>query len=304
MRYPRAMTASPPSPPPTTRLWMPDAELAPCLRAGVLRDTRPLGELPLPQRINRFPAHPYCGITWLLQGEGLLTRTGGRDCEQLLPRAFLSGPQRHPVQSLCLGPLHSFFLVFQPAGLARLFGLQPEPYLNQHVALDQVPALAQALRPLHELILAAPDDEARWQASLAWLRPLWRARQADEDQRLSQALAGHWLANLGLRATAAWIGWSDRQLQRRGRALTGLRPAELKRLQRAETAVREALLFEPDKPWASVAACHGYADQAHLGRELKTLAGSSPEALKRAVHGGDESWWAYRLIDPSPGSST
>ncbi|MCH7343367.1 helix-turn-helix domain-containing protein [Pelomonas sp. CA6] len=278
---------------PAAALWMPDAELAPCLRAGVMRDTRALGELPLAQRINRFPAHPYCGITWLLEGDGVLTRCGGQDCQRRLPRVFLSGPQRHPVQSLNLGPLHSFFLVFQPAGLARLFGLEPEHYRDRHVALDEVPELARALQPLHERILAAPDDAARWRASLDWLRPLWRERCAGEPDRLGTVLAG--IGQLGVRAAAAWMGWSERHLQRRGRALTGLRPAELRRLQRAETAVRAALLAEQAGGWAGVAAQHGYADQAHLGREVKAIAGHSPDALRRAVHSDDASWWVYRL---------
>ena len=35
------------------------------------------------------------------------------------------------------------------------------------------------------------------------------------------------------------------------------------------------------EPWAAIAAAAGYADQAHLARDVRSLTGLSPTALRR-----------------------
>lgn len=72
-------------------------------------------------------------------------------------------------------------------------------------------------------------------------------------------------------ATAAWeIGLSERQLRRRCLDAFGYPPKVLQRVLRFDTAVR---LAWNGVPFASVAAEAGYADQAHLAREVRALAG-------------------------------
>jgi AraC-like DNA-binding protein len=71
--------------------------------------------------------------------------------------------------------------------------------------------------------------------------------------------------------SAAWeIGLSSRQLRRRCLDAFGYPPKVLQRVLRFDAAVR---LAWDGLPFASVAAEAGYADQAHLAREVRSLAG-------------------------------
>ncbi|MFD4639443.1 DUF6597 domain-containing transcriptional factor [Lentzea sp. NPDC058436] len=71
--------------------------------------------------------------------------------------------------------------------------------------------------------------------------------------------------------SAAWeIGLSSRQLRRRCLDAFGYPPKVLQRVLRFDSALK---LAWAGKPFASVAFEAGYADQAHLAREVRTLAG-------------------------------
>jgi AraC-like DNA-binding protein len=72
-------------------------------------------------------------------------------------------------------------------------------------------------------------------------------------------------------ATAAWeIGLSSRQLRRRCLDAFGYPPKVLQRVLRFDAAMR---LAWDGVPFAAVATEAGYADQAHLAREVRSLAG-------------------------------
>ena len=70
---------------------------------------------------------------------------------------------------------------------------------------------------------------------------------------------------------------SERQLQRRFAERVGYGPKTFQRIARFQRAVRQ-LGLDGAGP-ASAAASAGYADQAHLTRESRRLAGLSPREL-------------------------
>jgi AraC-like DNA-binding protein len=72
---------------------------------------------------------------------------------------------------------------------------------------------------------------------------------------------------------AAEVGWSGRHLTGRFRAEVGLRPKEAARVARFDRARRAV---RPGARLADVAAAHGFADQSHLVREFRALAGCTP----------------------------
>jgi AraC-like DNA-binding protein len=73
---------------------------------------------------------------------------------------------------------------------------------------------------------------------------------------------------------AAHVGWSRRHLSERFRLATGLTPKQAARIARFEATRR--LLTDPRRPpLAEVAVRCGYADQPHLAREWRALAGCS-----------------------------
>lgn len=71
---------------------------------------------------------------------------------------------------------------------------------------------------------------------------------------------------------------SDRQLRRRFRTATGLSPKEFARVRRLRAAA-EARLTD-GTGWSTLAARFGFADQAHLVREMGRMTGLTPTALE------------------------
>ncbi|MER7163197.1 helix-turn-helix domain-containing protein, partial [Streptomyces lydicus] len=72
------------------------------------------------------------------------------------------------------------------------------------------------------------------------------------------------------------VALSERQLHRLSLDAFGYGPKTLARVLRL---VRALDLARAEVPWAEVAARAGYADQAHLAREVKSLAGAPMGAL-------------------------
>jgi AraC-like DNA-binding protein len=73
------------------------------------------------------------------------------------------------------------------------------------------------------------------------------------------------------------VGLSPRELRRRCLTDVGYGPKTLHRVLRFRAVLRELV---PGASLADLAARHGYADQSHLGRECRRLAGSSPAGLQ------------------------
>jgi len=114
-----------------------------------------------------------------------------------------------------------------------------------------VRTLAEAAEPLAALEAVAAQ---RW-------------RQPD---RAMVALAEASRAGVPVGAFADAAGLSARQLQRRSNAAFGYGPKTLHRVFRLQRAVA---LARDGRPFARIAADAGYADQAHLSREVRALAG-------------------------------
>ena len=72
------------------------------------------------------------------------------------------------------------------------------------------------------------------------------------------------------------LGLSERQLRRRCLPVFGYGPRRLARILRMNRAVAAALA---GRPLADVAYDCGYADQAHLCRDVLDLAGATPTEL-------------------------
>jgi AraC-like DNA-binding protein len=86
-------------------------------------------------------------------------------------------------------------------------------------------------------------------------------------------------------ALARELGCSRRYLSARFRAEVGLPPKTVARLIRFEHVCRR-LRREPAR-WAEIAADAGFADQPHLNREFRELAGTTPsDFVARCILGG------------------
>ena len=103
-----------------------------------------------------------------------------------------------------------------------------------------------------------------------------RLRAADGPDRLGRRVAAALAAGASVTETAAQAGLDPRSLLRHSRHLFGYGPKTLARILRMRRALA---LARTGVPLAEVAVRAGYADQAHLTRDVRALAGVPPTVL-------------------------
>ncbi len=141
--------------------------------------------------------------------------------------------------------------------------------------------LAELFGPESDDLVDALRGTADWRrrfalVDAALLRRLGDIGPPDVPPELAEAWRLVHATNGRMRVTdvAAQVGWSRRHLGERFRTATGLTPKEAARIARFH-ATRDLLVSAPRPPLAELAARCGYADQQHLAREWRQLAGCS-----------------------------
>jgi AraC-like DNA-binding protein len=150
------------------------------------------------------------------------------------------------------------------------------PWLLGHPAdelLDATPDLdrvwpSRPARVLQEQVAAAPEA-----ALETWLLNRLSRREPPGMGSVVFNLAA---IGTSVGAMADCLGMGVRQLHRRCLPLFGYGPKHLARVLRLGQALDAA---RSGRPLAEVAATTGYADQAHLSREVRELAGTTPTRL-------------------------
>lgn len=117
----------------------------------------------------------------------------------------------------------------------------------------------------HLLTLAGRHDRAH---ALPEVAEAWRVIVGSRGRARIEAVAHH-------------VAWSRRHLETRFRAELGLTPKQVARVARFDRARR---LAATGRPLGDVAAVTGYADQAHLTREWRALAGQTPRQTLAEQH--------------------
>ncbi|WP_083162568.1 helix-turn-helix domain-containing protein [Mycobacterium aquaticum] len=169
-------------------------------------------------------------------------------------------------------------LRFRPGVLPRLLGVPAVELRDTRTALRELRSVRHdaTLDGLaHTLVAASSHAE-----TAPWSLPVlhWITRRLADGATVAE--------------TARATGWSNRSLQRHCSAVYGYGPAQLRRILRFRRAVR---LLQSGLAPAVVAAQAGYADQPHLHREVRSLAGVPLRQLGSA---------ANRSTDVPSGSST
>lgn len=164
-------------------------------------------------------------------------------------------------------------LRFRPGILPRLLGVPAHDLRNERVPLTDLRSLPRRPRSLVELAaeLAAETPSTE---TAPWSLPLLA--------HITDSLA----AGSAVADVADEVGWSRRTLQRQCTAVYGYGPAMLRRVLRFRHAVR---LLGDDLSYAEVAARAGYADQPHLHREVRELAGVQLASLRQDANGANRS---------------
>ena len=195
--------------------------------------------------------------------------------------AFVAG--MHAAPSLVRAASASWSCIelrLTPLAAGRVLGLPMHELTNRAVELEHV-------------LPEAPELLARLQYTPSWTARFdlvedFLLRRLDASATPPPGVEWSWarLRRTGGRASigalASELGWSHRRLIARFREHIGLAPKAVARVLRFDRAV-EALQSPEPASIAEVAFACGYFDQAHLSRDFRELAGTTPAAFVRAA---------------------
>lgn len=160
-------------------------------------------------------------------------------------------------------------LSLTPQGARALLGTPAAALASTLVSGEDVGLPAA----LHARIAGAERWSVRFDLVEAWLLGRLGPERADAHPAAAAAWRRLTAAGARVEAAAAEIGVSRRHLRNLVVREFGLTPTEVMRVARFGRAVA---LAEGGVPLADVAARAGYADQPHLNREWRRLAGRTP----------------------------
>ncbi|CCV14471.1 AraC family transcriptional regulator [Mesorhizobium sp. STM 4661] len=165
---------------------------------------------------------------------------------------------------------------FTPLGARRFFGLPMSELTDCMVGLDDVLGLEGIA--LREKLGNAHD----WNTRFATVETFVAARLT-EAREIPAEIAWAYdqiLASGGrtrVATLAGKLGWSRKHLLGKFSNTIGVGPKTLSRIVRFNRAL--GLSRQDQSDWADIAADCGYADQSHLVREFRDLAGETPTML-------------------------
>ena len=194
--------------------------------------------------------------------------------------SFVAGLTDGPVIVSHAGTARCLQVDLAPLAARRLLGVPMGELANRSVDLGAV--VGPTAAELAERIDAASDPERAFaivedaiQARLA------AAPRADPGVAWSLGRLGASGGRAPVGGLAEELGWSHRRLIARFRDAVGMPPKRVARILRLERLLAQVDLDGPEPPhWARAAAECGFADQAHLAREVRELTGLTPTALR------------------------
>lgn len=212
------------------------------------------------------PSSIAATTAWMSSGGGE-TRVLPDGCLDLLwfDRALVvAGPDTQAYRSAA--PVGGIVgLRFGPGLTPAWLGVPAAELINQRVRLDALWPRAEVDRLTDRV--AGADNQI--QALEAITGPRLATRPPDP---VTRHLAGLLAAGWSVSQAAAVVGLGERQLHRRSTAAYGYGPKTLARILRLDRALT---LARAGVPAAECAARAGFADQAHLARDVRSLTGTT-----------------------------
>lgn len=168
-----------------------------------------------------------------------------------------------------------------PTGARRFFDMPLSEFAGEIAALrDLLPAEHPRLV---ELLEASPD----WASRLDLVEELLAQRIF--GARVDTARVDWAVARIESSGGALDVGWLARELGHSRKHLialfrdqVGVPPKLLARLVRFERVMRQARTGAPIR-WVELAIAHGYCDQAHLARDVRSFTGLTPTEARTSL---------------------
>jgi AraC-like DNA-binding protein len=200
-------------------------------------------------------------------------------------RSFVAGLDDAASLTEYAGEQRGIQVNLSPLGARRLLGLPMVELARRVVALEDVLG-ARAVHLVQRL-----QDTPGWEARFALLDAVllrWLDEAApvapEVEQAWARLQASHGAVVIAMLAQE--VGWSRRHLAARFQADVGLAPKTVARILRFQR-VTQTLGAAGGGGLAEVAYACGYADQAHLNRDFRAFAGTTPtDFAARLLPGG------------------
>lgn len=207
---------------------------------------------------------------WSLEmAPGAVNRVLPDGCMDLLwigGRLLVAGPDTHAEETALTSGGRCTGLRLAPGTAPALLGVPAHTLRDRRVPLADLWA-GSLVRELTDRVAEAPDPGAALE-DLA----LARAAVTAPPDPLMRAVAAQLDAGRPVAVAADAVGLGTRQLHRRSLAAFGYGPKTLGRVLRLQRALA---LARAGTPYAEAALAAGCADQAHLAREMRELAGTT-----------------------------
>ena len=190
---------------------------------------------------------------------------------------LIGGLHDRPALIRTHGRQHGIQLALTPVGARALLGIPAGELGNTLVRPDDSPHVRRILSDgLHGRLAEAGWPERFDLLEQRLLQQMdWRNQSGGMAAKVAEAwrlmVSTH--GRLPIEEVAHRVGWSRRHLQARWAAEFGLGPKRSARVARFGHAQQ---LNEAGMPLAAVAHVAGYADQSHLNRDWRALAGQTP----------------------------
>ena len=223
-------------------------------------------------RLHAGLPKPYVEVVVSLSGL-VWWRPAMEGAEHLYCDAWVTPIQSGPRYARAVGRRHLIGARLEPWAALALFGPRPPgdgtppPRLAELWGADEERALVGALR-------AAGSDAARFALFGRWLadQSALGGERPDFGALADAARAG---------SLAEALGVHPRTLRRNFARAAGLSPKRWLRLHRLDAVLRRSGAGGAEQSLADLAQEMGYADQAHLTRDVAALTGATPAALQR-----------------------
>jgi len=246
------------------------------------------GLSPLPLARHRVLPNGELSLMFHVGPGQRLAERDGVTWDETLRSGFLSGLQERPITvesphadtrvvSVRLAPLGAF---------ALLDGLPQHELRADVIELDAVLGGVHRVGALRERLLEARDLGAALDLVEAWLEE--RFARGREPHPVTRALCDRIAATGGrlrVERAAREAGLSPRRLHELFQREVGVPPKRLARIVRFRRTL-DALAVARNADLADLALRSGYADQAHLHRDFRALAGLTPRTYLEALGDG------------------
>ncbi|HWH41062.1 MAG TPA: helix-turn-helix domain-containing protein [Usitatibacter sp.] len=228
---------------------------------------------------------PWVERYWAIRGsceEALPNRVLPDGCADVIvdlsagPHAFAVGPMRSAAVVPLLGAVDLFGVRFRPGAALAFLDAPLQALADREVPLD---ALCGSLARSLEAVLAevAPAERMRHAERILHARLDAGHGTTREVETVANAIAllRRARGGAGVREVAIALGVGERWLERAFDRHVGYGPKMLARVVRFQHALR-LLDAGTALSWSALAYEAGFADQAHLVREFRALAGLTP----------------------------